>query len=279
VSPFAAPVLVAGLVAGLLAGCSGAEDDPQQPASPTESTSSAAPTPKPARTVPRPDVGACYRLEYDEAVAPTSKKKPVDCADEHTASTFHVDTIDAIADGHLLAVDSRQVQDDVAAECPSRFSRFVGGTLQAQRLTMLRAVWFTPTVPQSERGADWFRCDVIALAGDQTLAPLTGKLAGVLRTPEGRTRYGICGTAEPDAEDFERVICSAPHSWRAISTFTFDSPTYPGEQRVQDVGESTCEEAGRGAADDALNFRWGYEWPTQKQWDAGQTYGLCWAPE
>ncbi len=32
-------------------------------------------------------------------------------------------------------------------------------------------------------------------------------------------------------------------------------------------------------ADDALNFQWGYEWPTEKQWDDGQTYGRCWAPD
>ena len=49
---------------------------------------------------------------------------------------------------------------------------------------------------------------------------------------------------------------------------------YPGEQKVRDAGEAACEDAGRGAADDALDFQWGYEWPTEEQWDAGQTYGL-----
>jgi len=31
-------------------------------------------------------------------------------------------------------------------------------------------------------------------------------------------------------------------------------------------------------ADDPLNYRWGYEWPTEQQWQAGQHYGICWAP-
>ena len=32
-------------------------------------------------------------------------------------------------------------------------------------------------------------------------------------------------------------------------------------------------------AEDALDYEWGYEWPTADQWAAGQNYGRCWAPE
>jgi hypothetical protein len=268
------------LLVGLLAGCSGgSDDDPPEPAGTSSSAPPQASTPTPARAAPRPKPNQCYRLAYDDALAPTSHRRPVSCDKQHTATTFHVGTLDAVEDGHLLAVDSRLVQDRVAAECPERMAGFVGGSLEVRRLSMLRAVWFTPTVAQSDRGADWFRCDVIAVAGTERLAPLTGKLEGALDRPEGRTTYGMCGTAEPGAADFERVICSEPHSWRAISTFTFDTERYPGEQRVRSAGESTCEDAGRDVAEDTLSFQWGYEWPTEKQWDEGQTYGRCWAPD
>ena len=40
-----------------------------------------------------------------------------------------------------------------------------------------------------------------------------------------------------------------------------------------------CEDAGREVAEDALDYEWGYEWPTAEQWAAGQTYGRCWAPD
>ena len=275
----AVPVLLAVLLSGLLAACSGPDEDSPEPPERSDSTPSATPTPTPATAAPRPKVRACYRLAYAEALAPTSRRKPVPCEREHTATTFHVGTLDAIEDGHLLAVDSRLVQERVATECPERLSDFVGGNLEERRLSMLRAVWFTPTVAQSDRGADWFRCDVIAVAGTEKLAPLTGAVRGALATPQGRTAYGMCGTAEPGAADFERVICSDPHSWRAISTFTFDGAKYPGEARVRSTGESSCEEAGRGVAEDTLSFQWGYEWPTEKQWDDGQTYGRCWAPD
>lgn len=273
------PRLFAAAVAAvvLLAGCSSSEKPSADP-SPSASSSPAA-EPSPATPAPLPMDRACYQLAYDEAVAPTVDREPVPCTQEHTSMTFAVGTLDTAADGHLLAVDSARVQAQVARECPQRLGAFLGGTLEARRLSMLRTVWFTPTVEDSEAGADWYRCDVIAVAGDRELAPLTGRLAGVLGTEEGRARYAMCGTDEPGTDDFERVICSASHSWKALRTVGFPAEDYPGEERVRTAGETPCEDAGRAAADDALNFQWGYEWPTLEQWRSGQTYGICWAPD
>lgn len=266
------------LLAVALSGCT-TQDEPTEKPTPTSTSSSPSTPPEAARPAPAPKDRACYRLSYDEAVAPTSGRKPTPCGDDHTAMTFAVASLDTLVDGHLLAVDSDRVQAQVARECPARFTTFVGGTLEDRRLSMLRAVWFTPTVEESDAGADWFRCDVIAVAGDRELAPLTGRLAGVLGTEAGRDRYAMCATAEPGTESFERVACSASHLWRALRTVPFTAQRYPGEARVRAAGEAPCEEAGRAAADDALNFQWGYEWPTAEQWDNGQTYGLCWAPD
>lgn len=270
---------VVGLVAALaLTGCT----TPEKPAAvPSETPSSNSPTTRPeAATVPeRPRERACYRLSYDEALAPASDRDPGACAGDHTAMTYLVGDLDTLVDGHLLAVDSDRVQRQVATTCPARFGAFVGGTLEARRLSMLRPVWFTPTVEDSDTGESWFRCDVIALAGDERLARLSGRMAGVLGTEAGRDRYGICGTADPGSDNFERVICSGPHSWRALRTVAFSAKRYPGESRVRSAGEGPCEAAGRAAADDALSFRWGYQWPTREQWVGGQHYGLCWAPD
>lgn len=271
---------LAGVVAGvlMLAGCTG-DDTPAADPSPAPSSSSAPARPVIADPPPAPRVRACYALSYDEAVAPTSEREPVPCRRPHTSLTFAVGTLDAVVDGHLLAVDSDRVQEQVASTCPDRLAGFVGGTVEQRRLSMLRAVWFTPTVEASDLGADWYRCDVIAVAAQEELARLTGPLAGVLTTEAGRDRYGMCGTAEPGTDGFQRVVCARQHSWRALRTVEFRAREYPGEARVRAAGESPCEDAGRAAADDALNFSWGYEWPTAEQWDAGQTYGICWAPD
>jgi putative regulator of septum formation len=267
------PLLVVALTA-----CTGGSDEPS--ADPTPSASTSAPAPPTATAVPPPDDRACYALDYDEAVAPTSDADPVDCQGDHTSMTFSVGVLDTVVDGHLLAVDSDRVQAQVAGTCPDRLAGLVGGTLGARRLSMLRAVWFTPTVEESDAGASWYRCDVTALAGDERLAPLTGRLAGVLDGPAGQERYGMCGTAEPGTPAFARVICSDQHSWRAVATVPFrpDGP-YPGLEKVRGAGDTPCQDAARAVADDTLNFQWGYEWPTAEQWAAGQTYGLCWAPD
>ena len=269
--------LLVGLL--VLASCSSGGDQPAAEPEPSASSSSPAPEPTRAGPAPRPEERACYRLSYAEAIAPTSTRAAVPCARPHTSLTFAVGALDLEADGHLLAVDSEQVQEQVASACPERLPSFLGGTLEDRRLSMLRAVWFTPTVEESDEGADWFRCDVIAIAADDDLALLRGPVAGVLSTEAGRDRYGMCGTADPGQPDFQRVVCSREHTWRALRTVTFRPGAYPGTARVRAAGAGPCEAAGRAVADDGLNFRWGYEWPSRRQWRAGQTYGTCWAPD
>ncbi|MEV7431054.1 septum formation family protein [Nocardioides sp. NPDC092400] len=260
-----------------LAGCS-SEPDEQPDRSPSSSAATSAP-PASAAPLREPRDRACYRMAYAEAVAPTTAAPTVPCSEPHTSTTYAVGELDTVVGGHLLAVDSERVQQQVAAECPRRLGSFVGGDRTALRLSMLRSVWFTPTVEESDAGADWFRCDVVALAGPERLAPLTGRVAGVLDRPAAAQRWAMCGTAGPDARDFRRVLCSAPHAWRAVSVVDLGTGRYPGAGPARAAGQGPCEDAGRAAAADPLSFEWGYEWPTAEQWDAGMTFGRCWAPD
>ncbi|WP_121256593.1 septum formation family protein [Nocardioides ferulae] len=273
-----ARTLAAVATALALAGCSGGDDGAGagDPASSSALAGDPAPVPEPPAP---PEPGACYRLGFDEALAPTTSSTPVGCSRPHSAETYAVGELDSVVDGHLLAVDSDHVQEQVAGRCPERLPRFLGGSQDQLRLTMLRAVWFTPTVEESDAGADWFRCDVIAVATDGRLARLTEPARGLLADPERRAAYGMCATAEPGTSDFRRVICSAEHAWRAVATVPFEDESYPGPDEASARGETPCEDAGRAAAEDPLDFRWGYEWPTAEQWAAGQTWGLCWVPD
>lgn len=265
----------------LLGGCTSGDDEPAPEPTPT-----ATPTPPPAAAPPppAPAAGACYRLSYDEALAPTNADAAVDCARGHTSQTYAVGRLDLVSGGHLLAVDSDAVRAQVAKRCPRRLAAYLGGDEEQLRLSLLRPVWFTPTLEESDQGAAWYRCDVIAVTGQDRLAKVTGELAGVLARPAGRAAYGVCGTAQPGSDDFARVLCRDPHSWRAISVVDLaDSARkggrYPGEGVVREAGQDVCQEAARQVAADALDYEWGYEWPTAEQWDAGQTYGRCWAPD
>ncbi len=256
----------------LLVACTG-DGEPNADPDPT-------PSPQPSATeVPRPDEGACYLLSFDEALAYTSDVKPRKCRRRHTSVTYAVGDLDNVVNGHLVAVDSRRVKAQVAETCPGLLGEYVGGSLAQRRLSMLRSVWFTPTVEESDAGAAWYRCDVIAVAGDQRLAILDGDAQGALDTPQGRTEWGMCGTAAPGSSGFERVLCSNEHSWRAVAVVTFPPGDYPGEAAAEERGQEQCENAGNRAADDPLDFQWGYEWPNEEQWRAGTTYGLCWVPD
>ncbi len=275
-----------GALALLGAGCSGGSgvDAPAGSSTPSASASPSAASPTPvalprAREPRGPQSGACYALSYEEAVAPTASRRSVACSEPHTALTFSTDRLSTVVDGHLLAVDADRVREQPATRCPEELDSFLGGDQRALRLSMLRTVWFTPTVSQSDAGAEWYRCDVIAVGAEAELAELGPDLEGVLGREEGAERYGMCGTAAPDAADFSRVVCSRDHTWRAIEVVDLGSGAYPGTDQARAAGQTPCEDAGRDVAADALDFEWGYEWPTAEQWDAGQTYGRCWVPD
>lgn len=259
------------------AGCSG-DDGAGDGTTPTGApTTTAPPTAAPAPE--RPRLLECRQLTFDEALAPTDSDRIVDCKAPHTGQTYAVGRLRTVVDGHLLAVDSARVQQQVARACPKDLPAFLGTTDEALRLSMLRAVWFTPSLEQSDAGADWYRCDVVAVGGDDRLARISGSLERALDDEAGRDPYGMCGTAAPDDPAFERVLCRDDHTWRAIRVVDLPGKAYPGEKRAREAGQAPCEDAGREVAEDALDYEWGYEWPSREQWAAGQNYGRCWAPD
>lgn len=245
--------------------------------SPSASASTSAdpsPSTAPART---PEVGECYRLAFSAATKPVSDARPVDCSQPHTATTAYVGTIDPYEDGHLLAVDSDRVQQRIAETCPAKVDAYVGGSTEQRRLSRVRAIWFSPTLEQSESGATWFRCDTVAVRSEDTLATLPQRMAGALGTPRGGD-LATCGTTAPDKKNFRRVACSLKHAWQAVSSIDLPKDaTYLGKGAGADA-DASCKDVAANRADDPLRYTWSFQWPTRDDWDAGQRYGLCWIP-
>jgi hypothetical protein len=263
----------------LLAGCTDDGSSSSSPSSPSSSPSASATSPSPTAVVSpeRPAEDGCHRLSYDEAIAPVVAGTDVPCRQRHTSQTYQVGRLDLVSDGHLLAVDSPDVQDQVARRCTSLLGRHVGGSAEDLRLSMVQAVWFTPSVEEAASGADWYRCDVVALAGEGELLALPRSSRGMVAASD---RFAMCGTAEPGAASFERVPCGVgDHSWRAVATVDLPGSSYPTAAQAGARMESACRSAARGRADDPLDFTWSEERPTRAQWDAGQRYGICWVPD
>jgi hypothetical protein len=256
---------------GSQAACSSDRPVAKQSPSPTPRTAAPAPAAPPRH--------ACYDLDFAEAAEATSSATPVPCTTDHTAVTIRVGTIRPVVDGHLLAVDSDSVQRQIATRCRARFAAHVGGTEEVRRLSRLTVVWFSPSLAESDRGALWFRCDLVALAGHDRLAALPRSTRGLLATPDALDRYGTCGTASPAAPRFLRVICSARHTWRARATIDLPAHARYLAKAAGAAADSACHDIDARLAADILKLRWSFEWPTRAQWDAGQRYGYCWTPD
>jgi hypothetical protein len=288
--------LLVALLTVALAGCSG--DRPSGSPSDggtstssgtsTGSTGSTAATPSessPARSAaaapPAPRNDACYRLTPRDLTSPTSSKPPVPCTRSHNARTIHVGRLDLVVDGHAVAVDSRHVQRQLATTCPRRLAAYLGGSPATRRLSRLHVVWYSPTLAESDAGADWFRCDVVAFADEERLFPLPrkGRLRGLLDRDGALDTFGLCGSTAPGARGFERVICARRHAWQAIDAIPLaGGRRYPGVATVRRAGDTACKDRARERSEDTLRFRYGWEWPTAQQWARGQHYGFCWAP-
>lgn len=250
-----------------------ATDSATSATSPTSATAPSAPAAPPA--------AGCYRLSTVELAEPTSSSDPVPCSGPHTAATIYVGRLDMVVDGHAVAVDSAAVQRQLSTVCPRRLAAYVGGSGRTRALSRFNVVWYSPTLEQSDRGADWFRCDLIVFAkGDDLMSlPATSRLAKALDRPGALRDYGLCGTAAPGAQGFERVVCARPHSWRAADTIGIAGGSrYPGALAVRRAGDAACRDFARSQAPSSVRFRYGWEWPNAEQWARGQHFGYCWVP-
>jgi hypothetical protein len=258
-----------------LAGCSSDDEPAEEPSeTPSESATSEAPPP------PTPKTGACYRLSVDDAQAASANAEPVPCQRPHTARTAFVGKVSRLAGGDATP-DDPAVARRLSADCRQRGLTFLGGDAVTQNLSRFVTVGFVPTAAEIDAGAEWYRCDVVAFGNGERLLqlPFERRLAGILDQGNALDTFGTCGTAAPGADDFERVACSLPHSWRALTTIRVaDSDRYPGAAEVRRSGDEECADYVEDQAGSTTEIQYGWEWPTRAQWDAGQRFGFCWAP-
>lgn len=244
--------------------------------------STAVPSTPEAVVPPAPDRGDCYRLTYGDLPRASNQDRPVSCRSRHTTQTVAVRRLDTVVQGHSLSVDSRTAERQMDRVCHRRMKAYLGGPAPRRHLSRFTVVWFRPTLEQADQGARWFRCDLVALAGGNHLFPLPPprRLHGVLDGADALHTYGLCGSAAPGSKQFERVICGRKHRWRAFSTIGIQGgEKYPGRSTVRRAGEQLCRSRAGRLQGYSLRFSYGWEWPTRDQWERGQHYGYCWAPD
>ena len=195
--------------------------------------------------------------------------------------TFDVGELDTVVAGHLLTVDSDRVRDQVAADCPDLFDGLRRRRrVEHQRLSMLRPVWFSPTVEQSDRGPTWYRCDAIAVESEgRRWRPSAAGSRVCSDRAGGLATYGVCGTAEPGDRRLRAGRLRREHTWEAIDTVDVPGDVLPRQRAGRARRGQPCMDPARGGADDALTFEWGFEWPHRSSSGApGGRYGSAGRP-
>ena len=221
----------------------------------------------------------CYRLTAVEAQRPTNSADPLPCTRPHTAQTYHVGVIPKPIVGGQR-VDTAAIADYVTPRCDNRFVAHVGGAPDTRVLSRLQPVWFVPTPAQLDRGARWFRCDVVGVAAADGLARLPVTTADMLDDPSSLDRYGLCSTAAPNRPSDRQVMCGRVHSWRAFAIIRLhtDGSRWPPSVRLA-AARQDCKARARAYQGYPLRWRYGWQRPTRAQWQEGRHWGYCWVPE
>ncbi|MDQ6688399.1 MAG: septum formation family protein [Actinomycetota bacterium] len=247
------------LVALLAAGCSKAGAQPQTEAD---------------RLTP-PRLGACRVLHPTDVTAPSNASAPVPCTNAHTAQTFAIGTLPAATGS---SYDDPRHGGWIFHHCGAAFMRFVGADQSVAMRIQLSWAWFRPSSAGWEKGARWYRCDVVGGPANATAyRNLPTKTRGLFQGPPSDT-WLTCARG-PSIPKSVQVACTQPHDWRAVTTIKLGQPKdpYPGDRLVQVRSRNYCSDSVGAWSHYPPDYTFGYTWFRKAQWQAGNRRSICWA--
>jgi Septum formation len=255
-----APLLA--LLLGLLTACS-------------NNTPTTGPVSTTADPQARPKVGACRLLTPEDVAAASNDTEPVPCKSKHTAETFLVTEFpEELADA---AYDDPALGRRAYRACSMEYMSFLGADESLVMRTVMNWAWFRPSEAAWDAGARWFRCDVVgggAAAAAYLTLPKTAR--GILLRP--RDKWLVCASG-PSIADSEKVPCSEPHNWRAVTTIKLGEPKdpYPGDRVAEVRTRDFCSGSVGAWLGYPVNYDFGYTWHHEAEWEAGNRRSVCWA--
>lgn len=227
-------------------------------------------------SVDPPELGACRALTLTDISASTNVTEPVDCGEPHNAQTFVVSTFPtALGEG---APDDRRLGAHAYDKCQKEFMDFVGGTESLVMRSTLTWAWFRAPDAAWEKGARWFRCDVVG-GGEQSaeLVDLPESAEGLL-LGQPDDRWMVCADGAT-VSGSKKIPCSEPHTWRAVTTIVLgkaDDP-FPGDRLVEVRTRDFCSDSVGAWLNYPVDYDYGYTWFHEPEWKAGNRRSICWA--
>lgn len=225
--------------------------------------------------VEEPELGACRVLDPDDVAEASNATKTVECTEDHTAETFAVGPLNGFDDADY---DDPDLSTHAYQVCSDAFEKFLGADESMVMRTVVSWAWFRPSEKAWDEGARWYRCDVIG-GGEQSEEyfnlPTTAK--GLLRDRNDDT-WMVCADGANLAEA-ERVRCTKPHTWRAVTTIKVgkDTDPYPGDRMVEVKSRDFCSDSVGAWMNYPIDYDFAYTWFHEAEWEAGNRRSICWA--
>lgn len=224
-------------------------------------------------TPPKPE--ACRDLRASDLTEASNASPVVPCTAKHTAQTFAVGTLPASTGS---SYDDRRHGAFVFRTCTQGFRDFLGLDESLAMRVQLSWAWFRPSKRGWDRGARWYRCDVVGGPdGAKTLRDLPTDTRDLFaKTPPDAWMTCAQGPTIPRST---KVPCSEPHDWRAVSTIKVGQPAdpYPGDRIVQVRSRDRCSDWIGAWTNYAANYDFGYTWFHEAEWSTGNRRSICWA--
>jgi hypothetical protein len=226
------------------------------------------------KTTP-PKLGACYNLTPADIEASSNETEPVPCAKPHTAETFAIGTL---PDSTGKDYSSKAHGKWIYARCGKAFEKFLGVDESLAMRIQLSWAWFRPSERGWDKGARWYRCDLVGGpedAKEYAALPTTAKGLFRARPPE---QWLTCAQGETVAEG-KRVPCSVAHNWRAVTTIKLGGPddSYPGDRVSEVRSRDFCSDSVGAWMNYPVDYEFGYTWFHEAEWQAGNRRSICWA--
>ena len=226
------------------------------------------------KTVP-PKLGACYRLTPKDTSERSNASAPVPCSTPHTSETFAIGELPASTGKDYGAPAHGKW---VFPVCEKAFERFLSVDESRALRVQLSWSWFRPSQRGWDKGARWYRCDLVGGRADATSfadLPTTGKGLFRAKPPE---QWLTCAQG-PTVLRSKKVACTEKHDWRAVGSIKLGKPEdpYPGDRLVQVKSRDYCSDAVGAWLNYPVDYEFGYTWFHEAEWQAGNRLSVCWA--
>jgi hypothetical protein len=222
-----------------------------------------------------PKLGACRDLTAKDLTHASNATTPRSCSQDHTAQTFAIGDLPASTGSKY---DDKRHGKFVYNTCQVAFREFVGADESLAMRIQLSWAWFRPSEKGWDRGARWYRCDLIGgPSGTSRLRDLPETGRGLF-SGELPDTWLTCANG-PSVAKSDKVACTEKHNWRAVTTIKLGGPEdpYPGDRIVQVRSRDYCQESVGGWMHYPPSYDFGYTWFREDRWSAGNRRSICWA--